>query len=120
MLAGPERVIELVKRSPISQGISDNLRLSRNQHVILAISDKDRAGDLVVEPIQGVGSELTEPVEGRQGMEGEEALVDEPAEARGFGGVEPDLVQLVVEDRFAAALEELYQRRGDVGLEGRL
>ena len=65
MLTGPERVIELVKRSQISQIIGDNLRLSRNKHVVLAISDKDRGGDLIVEPIERVVSKLTEPVEGR-------------------------------------------------------
>ena len=53
-------------------------------------------------------------------MEGEEALVDEPAEARGLGGVEPDVVQLVVKGCFVAALKELYQRQGDVGFKGGL
>ena len=121
MLAGPDRVIEPIQRRQIPQSMRHNRRLARNTRVVLTIADEHRTRDLPDDRIvHRVGAELGEPVEGRGGVEGEEALVDEPAEAGRRGGVDAFLVQFGVEGRGVAAVEQRVQRRGDIGCEGRL
>ena len=120
MLAGPERVVEPIQRRQIAQRIRHDGSLPRDIEVVLAVADEDGARYLIEEPVQRKGAQLREPVERRCRAEGPEALVDDEAEAGRRGRVGADPVHFAVKGRRVTALEQRYQRRGDVGFERRL